>query len=276
MLYFAGVDMSTTRQALCERTFAACIAQRGETLELFALFPLRDDAELMGFLVEGDFALCGIDAPLCLPPCAFCRDLGCDCRFPAWAAELGEPWESFFHYRLCDILVRRAVPPLSPKPALSNGGPVDITPLSLRWLRLSRALAAHPRQPLARVVEVYASGTAHLLGKKLALSFSKGPTHRTSSLERTRCLSQFSSVFPFRCSGALEVLMVEHQDAFDAVLAAISAVFAAQGRVLHPRMLLGLTQAPAYVKPLHHLSLATREEMADYLASPLWPMLPTF
>lgn len=274
MVYFAGIDMSTTRQALSERTFAACIAQDGKKMELFALFPLRDDAELMGFLCEGTYALCGVDAPLSLPPCASCCDLGCGCSFPSWATELGEPWEVFYHYRLCDILLRRTVPPLSPKPALSNGGPIDITPLSLRWLRLSRVLATHPCRPMARVIEVYASGTAHLLAKKFAFSSPTRPTYRTSAALRARYVSCCVSVLPLHVPPALGALMIERQDALDAVLAALSAVFAAQGRVLQPRMLLGLTPAPAYVKPLRHLSLATREEMAHHLTPQNWPMLP--
>lgn len=274
MRIFAGIDMSTTRQAAHQHTYVACLDEQKDRLHLFALFPLLEDADLIAFLTETHFLLCGIDAPLSLPPCGICRDIPCDCFYPQWATQLQEPWETFYHYRLCDILVRRTVPSLSPKPPLSNGGPVDITPLTMRWQRLYRSLAYHPNQPLQRIIEIYASGTGQLFAQKLTFPSIPGATLRTSHVYRAHFLSFLQEKYTLSCAPPLLEQAIESPDAFDAILSALSAFLTAQDQILQPEMLLGLTPAPAYVTPLINLSLATRQHMAIALRNQSWPRLP--
>ncbi|MEM1009600.1 MAG: hypothetical protein AAGJ35_11410, partial [Myxococcota bacterium] len=246
-------------------------------LTLQQLRALHDDIALLEMLTEPQNQLCGLDVPLSLPPCLRCTQNPCPCSFNTWAQLLELPQQTFFHYRLCDVLIRKKFPHLTPKPPISNGGPVDITPLTLRWQRLNRA---NPQLPLHKIVEVYVSGSVQLLAEFMQLTPHKQRfPYRSSNVYRARMLHALQHTFPLTIPRPLQEPLQHNEDAFDALIAALCTCFAEQGWFYPPHTMLETTLSTTPVgtamKPL--IPTAVHTEMLQTLSKrcPCLPLLPT-
>ncbi len=272
---FLGVDFSSINLAKKGKTVAVILSHKDKAAppRIEESVRLENNEEFIDFLRLQSFSLCGVDAPLSLPPCLFCQRTHCDCPLVSWTPFLGISVEDFYHYRLSDILIRRAIPPLMPKPALSNGGPVDITPLALRWLHLSRMMK---RQDLAtdKIIEVYSSGAIPIYAK----NFGMGDTafrYRSSPQERERLLTKIldSSIVTMTQRHLFD-LFAYNEDAFDALFAALTTWQVAQGKALLPSQLLSLTPSPPWIRQLEQIPLNEREKMTLFLKTSNWTFLP--
>lgn len=268
-----GIDFSTVRLSYKGKTCIAVGESLPEGLHVHEVIPVCGDDELLCWL-QKPFTLCGIDAPLSLPPCIFCPQVRCVCSYEHWMQELGEPAHHAYHYRLSDIVVRKAVRGISPKPPLSNGGPVDITPLTLRWMRLARSLATEPHI-LQRVVEVYATGAIQLYAQWLGVTPNRTFHYRASLQNRQVFLEKMRSLGRLHVDDVLWKRMLESEDSLDAVMVALSTWHAVQGRILQPETLLGLDTRSAFgVQPIQTASSVIRRQIVDALLSAPWMVLP--
>ncbi|TNE48897.1 MAG: DUF429 domain-containing protein [Deltaproteobacteria bacterium] len=274
-LVFLGLDLSTRRQSLQGKTMLARGEASGQGVRIVSIAPLLGDDALLNVLSEQSFVRCGIDCPLSLPSCVLCRVCPCDCRAAEWAVMLGFQPDDVFHYRLGDMLVRRTLQHVGPKPPLSNGGPVDITPLTLRWLRLSRTLLSRAA-PLERIVEVYASGTIQILAELLGLVQQTVFRYRTSPALRASLLCELAERQWLTASEAAWEQLVDSDDAMDAAIACLSARLAYERHILWPSTLLGLDERAScsVVRPLQGSSKESRVSLAEVLLQQPWVALP--
>lgn len=272
---FVGLDLSTRRQAEQGKTLAAIGQPWGQGVQLLEIRTLPSDASLLDLLQNQAFVACGVDAPLSLPPCVLCRVCPCDCPLSEWAGLLGFAADAVYHYRLSDLLLRKTVPGVSPKPPLSHGGPVDITPLTLRWLRLSRELSAR-KVSLQRVMEVYATGSIQLWAQALGLCQGQTFRYRSHPELRAGFLCELAEQGWLSAPEPLWERMVHSDDALDAAIACLSVRLAHDGRCLRPAVLLGLERepAPSMVRPLQGVPMAVRRAMHAALEQMPWAALP--
>lgn len=271
---FLGIDLSTVRQAGLGKTCVAVTEETDTGLALFGIETPEDDDALLEWL-SLPFWMCGVDAPLSLPPCAICRSFPCDCPLADWFSAFGQHPQSAYHYRLSDLLIRESVPGVSPKPPISHGGPVDITPLSMRWLRLARLLCGR-EIGLSRIVEVYSSGAIQLYARWFGLTGDRVYRYRGGPERREVFLEKLASSGRLVASPMLWDQMRESEDSLDAVMAALSAWHASRREVLFPEVLLGLIvkEGVVGINPCTHFSEETRREMANWLLRSSWIMLP--
>ena len=273
--FFLGIDFSSSHLAKKGKTVVVILAQKqGEDRPCVEeIIALRNNTEFTDFLGMQKFDLCGLDSPLSLPSCVLCQKTNCDCPLVHWRKLLGIGVEDFYHYRLSDILIRKAIPPLSPKPALSNGGPVDITPLTLRWLHLSRLLK---QQNIAtnRIIEVYGSGAIQIYAKELGLSEEKNFHYRRSEENRELLLSKISRFNVVQIKRELFEIFVNNEDAFDALFVALTSWHVANGYYLSPENLLSLSNPPSWVRSLSHIPKIERLAMKTFLEDKQWSFLP--
>ncbi len=272
---FLGLDLSTRRQSLQGKTILATGEAVGLGVRIVSITPLLGDEALLNVLSEQSFVRCGIDCPLSLPSCVLCRVCPCDCRAAEWAVMLGFQPDDVFHYRLSDMLIRRTLHHVGPKPPLSKGGPVDITPLTLRWLRLSRALL-RKAAPLERMVEVYASGSIQILAELLGLVQQTVFRYRTSQILRASLLCELAERQWLTASEEAWEQLVASDDAMDAAIACLSARLAYERNILWPSTLLGLGDRLScrLVRPLQGCSQESRTLLAEALLQQPWVALP--
>ena len=173
-----GIDVSTLRQSREGRTLAVIAEIEDGVFCVREVRPLLDDEAFLHVLTEAPFLSCGLDLALTLPPCLMASN-DVSKRWEEKAVEWGLSVETFYHYRPEDWLLRKMLPGIAPKPPISNGGPIDLTPLTLRWLRLKRQLDREQRQ-LAPLTEVYASAAIELLAKGFGFESRKRFPYRSS------------------------------------------------------------------------------------------------
>lgn len=272
---FFGIDLSTRRQSLQGKTILARGEARDFGVHIVSVEPLLDDEALLDVLTKQEFVRCGVDCPLSLPPCVLCRVCPCDCRWSEWAMMLGFQPDDIYHYRLSDMVVRKTVQHVGPKPPLSNGGPVDITPLTLRWLRLARQLFAQDA-PLEKTVEVYASGSIQILATLTGLVQQTVFRYRKSSALRASFLCSLAERQWLTASEDVWELLVQSDDALDAAIACFSAYLASRGEILWPSDLLGLEErrSSSMVRPLQRGCYEMRSTLTEVLLQSPWVALP--
>ena len=271
-----GLDLSTLPQAQEGKTVLALLEQQKQHLFFQAFKTLETDEALLEQLASPSYVCCGIDAPLSLPPCLRCEDAPCQeqCPFERWSWLLDQRPDLFYHYRLADVIIKKSLKHISPKPPLSRGGPVDITPLTLRWLRLSRHLKTLSI-PTNRLQEIYASGTAQLYAQKLHIANEQPFHYRKNQQLRQRLLDAIARQKWLKLSKSAKQQAIESEDAFDALMAALSAWHHAAQQTLTPEQLLGLSESPSAVRPLSNdITIEDRIEMARLLSSGDWMRLP--
>lgn len=270
---FLGIDLSTVRQAALGKTVLA-VLRAGDTgpARLVELRALRTDGELVKALGSTSYRLCGVDTPMGLPPCAACRRADCPgCAYRRWSIALSGREDLFYHYRLCDALVGRTVRFVNPKPPLSNGGRVDITPLTMRWMRLRRQL---PGRVEGRVIEAYPSGAALLLAHQLGVVSGAFPYKRERGA-RAALLDALLNHDEVAIPARLRRVLLAGDDGFDALIAALTAQQTVARRFLSWRALLGLEPAPVEVVELpSSLAMEERERLAAMIARGPWIHLP--
>lgn len=272
---FLGIDLSTQRQALQGKTQVALAESHSSGIHLLSVQPLLDDLALVELLAQTPFVACGVDAPLSLPPCVVCRVYPCPCVYETWAKMLGVDPAMVYHYRLSDLLIRKTIPHVAPKPPLSHGGPVDITPLSLRWLRLTRVLLSQ-HVLLERIVEVYASGAIQLFAQMAGLVSGERFSYRASAQKRAALLCFLAERHLLSSSAELWDIMVNNEDALDAVVACLCAWLAQQQKIIPASVLLGLQPySPSWmVHPLHDSDREDRQRMLSVVQNAPWVALP--
>ena len=276
---FIGIDMSTRGQARAGKTIAAVSESTKRGIKLLFLEALLDDQSLLSFLNRESFIVCGIDAPLSLPPCILCHSPNCiECSLAFFVKELGFDVEDLYHYRLSDLLIRKCLKGVSPKAPLSKGGPVDITPLTLRWLHLSRKLTKKKKLSNGYISEVYASGTIELYAQKFGLSIGKKFYYRASQEKRALFLCFLAEEGLLIANETILENLISSEDAFDAAIACLSGWLLYHQQSLEPAELLGLKKerASRFVSPVMSVKRTLRERMLIDLRSSPRPALPSF
>jgi len=271
--FFLGIDMSTTGQAKQGKTVAALFREDFGKLALVTIFPVHTDEELLSLLQEQPFALCGMDAPLRLPPYILRTEDEQGYPLGRWLDYLGEHQDALYHYRLSDILIRKTLRNVGPKPALSRGGPVDLTPLTLRWLRLSRRLKGKPELQ-QRIIEVYASGAVQLFASALGLVHDAVFRYRKRNENRTQLLLKMIEKELIVIPDPLWGDICEHEDYFDAVIAGLTTWHAFYHRALSPTTFLGLGDTSLHIKEPTSIPVEERHQMVEFLSDGNWAYLP--
>ncbi len=218
-----GIDLSSVNLGRRGKTRAVWgrVDESG-TLEFIGTERIEGDDDLLRILNDGGYLFCGIDAPLCLPPCVVCRDWRCQsCPILEVASALNFSHSYLFHFRLSDLVVKSANLGIFPKPALSNGGPVDITPLTMRWLRLARLLSSEG-SALEKIFEVYTRGAVLLIAQSLGIS---PPTKSRNPFERQLFLQGVTQNFPVRIPPKISEQLLKSEDLFDASIACLCMWF---------------------------------------------------
>lgn len=267
-----GVDLSTVRQAEKGKTCVA-VAEGCEAGIILHEVLMPEDDEALIALLSQPYTRCGIDAPLGLPPCVLCRAMPCDCPISTWMELLGQGPQAAYHYRLSDLVVRSCLSGVHPKPPLSTGGPVDITPLTMRWLRLARQLATRGCS-LRQIVEVYATGAIQLYAQHFGLTAHQTYHYRSSEARRTTLIENLCDVGRLTASDMLWDQMVGSEDVLDAVMACLSAWHSLRGSVLLPQTLLDLNSNGEAAFALAGIPREVREAMLEHLLRSPWVMLP--
>ncbi len=230
---FLGVDLSSHNLAVRGKTRVIIGRSKGGSLTFEEICSPKTDRELIEIFAESRFELCGIDSPLSLPPCSICRIWDClNCPYRKLAVEgLDFREEVLYHYRIADLVFRKLGWPVKPKPALSNGGPVDITPLTLRWQKIARELFQLGRLfLLGRICEVYSRGIAALF----SLSLFEQNLKLNSDLMREQFWSVLMKRYPVKIPDTIFSELIADRDSFDAALACLGSWFASRGEVNTP------------------------------------------
>ena len=273
MKMILGIDLSSVRLAEKGKTMVAVLGETGTSLRLLSLFSLRDDRELVSLLKTCPFVICGVDAPLSLPPCVLCTHFPCPCLFGRWTELLGFAPEMAYHYRISDLVLRRSLPFVAPKPPLSNGGPVDITPLTMRWLRITRQLVA-AGVPLQRIIEVYGSGAIQLYAQYFQLAAERIYHYRASEHNRRMLLEHVCEEGVLELTSVFRAELCENEDAFDALFVALTSWHTFHDRSYTPDMLLSSENKFLKEKGFWGKVCGEKEAMVQFLSKKQWSFLP--
>lgn len=271
---FMGIDLSAESQAVQGKTCVVIAKELERGICVISIHYPLDDRELLAFLIAPSIVVCAIDAPLCLPPCVSCQTLACDCSLNKWSQMMGFSDQTLYHYRFSDLILRKTVRGISPKPALSDGGPIDITPLTLRWLRIMRLLQS---QQIShnRFLEVYASGAIQLFALHFKLLKSGVFRYRASIENRTQLLCLLTESGQISCCEEHWHQITHSEDAFDATFACLSAWSAYHNLNLSLAQMLGLqTPNPTWLTPINAVSTSIRLQMLTYLQNNIHAVLP--